>query len=355
MYKTAVARTIRQRRILHDVSLELTYRCNLDCFFCYNDREKAGQLLSVPQYRVLLEDLARMQTLFLMLTGGEPMIHPYFFEIGRIARDLGFVIRVRTNGHSLSRRNCERLVDEVAPFMVEVSLHGASAEVHDRQTRVCGSFKRLLANIENAKQAGLRVAAVSTPTAWNQHQIAEMFDVCDSLDIPLRFQGPVAPRDNGDTAPLVIQPAEATWARIAEVQRQRFDQTAGSRQQIASEEMAVEADAETPVTCSVGTAGVDIDPFGNVQACMHLQESAGNVHEQSIEEIWNHSPLFKRARRRAVDAAQLFTDKPRKQLGAPLIGAHGHYAGCAMDEQAGQQCDDRRFADTGADHRQGYP
>lgn len=53
-------------------------------------------------------------------------------------------------------------------------------------------------------------------------------------------------------------------------------------------------------------AGIDIDPFGNVQACMHLQESAGNLHRQSIEEIWNHSPLFARARRRAVEAAVRF-------------------------------------------------
>ena len=51
---------------------------NFDCFFCYNDREKAGQLLSVQQYSVLLEDLARMQTLFLMLTG-------WFGDIGNAA------------------------------------------------------------------------------------------------------------------------------------------------------------------------------------------------------------------------------------------------------------------------------
>ncbi len=47
--------------------------------------------------------------------------------------------------------------------------------------------------------------------------------------------------------------------------------------------------------CGVGVAGVDIDPYGNIQACMHLQESAGNLHQQSIKEIWNNSLLFKRA------------------------------------------------------------
>ena len=100
MFHTEIKRRISSLRLLSEASLELTYKCNLDCFYCYNDREKSGKPLLLEHYRVLLEDLARMQTMFLMLTGGEPMVHPNFFEIGRIARDLGFVIRVRTNGHS---------------------------------------------------------------------------------------------------------------------------------------------------------------------------------------------------------------------------------------------------------------
>jgi hypothetical protein len=100
MYRDSILRKVRSGRLLHDVTLELTYQCNLDCFFCYNDRAKTGRPLSLEQYRTLLEDLARMQTLFLMLTGGEPMIHPHFFEIGRMTKELGFVVRVRTNGHT---------------------------------------------------------------------------------------------------------------------------------------------------------------------------------------------------------------------------------------------------------------
>ena len=100
MYRTEILHRIREQRLLHNVTLELTYRCNLDCFYCYNDRDKPGTPLSLAQYEVLLNDLARMQVLFLMLTGGEPMIHPHFFEIGSIARDLGFVVR----GKNVQRR-----------------------------------------------------------------------------------------------------------------------------------------------------------------------------------------------------------------------------------------------------------
>ena len=153
MYCDSILPTVRARRLLHDVTLELTYQCNLNCFYCYNDREKQGTPLSLAQYRTLLEDLASMQTLFLMLTGGEPMIHPHFFEIGSMCRELGFVVRVRTNGYTLFPRNIDRLINEVDPYAVEVTLHGASAEVHDRQTRVPGSFDRLIRNLRHARPA----------------------------------------------------------------------------------------------------------------------------------------------------------------------------------------------------------
>ena len=332
MYRTEILRRVSEQRLLHDVTLELTYRCNLDCFYCYNDRGKKGKALSLDQYRDLLHDLARMQTLYLMLTGGEPMIHPHFFEIGRTAKDLGFVVRVRTNGHNLFSRACERLRDEVDPYLVEVSLHGATAEVHDRQTRVRGSFDRLIANIAIAKRVGLQVKVVTTPTAWNEHQIEDMFALCDSLDVPLRFQGPVAPRDNGDTEPLVIQPARQTWDLIKELlERRRASQGTGGGTRAARAGVEAEVDQETPATCGVGVAGVDIDPYGNVQACMHLQESAGNLHEQSIEDIWNNSPLFLRARSRAVAAAGRFPDKKPRQFGAPIFCL-------AVEENCGKAC-----------------
>ena len=331
MYRDSVLRKVRAQRLLHDVTLELTYQCNLDCFFCFNDREKPGKPLSLDQYRTLLEDLARMQTLSLMLTGGEPMVHPQFFEIGRMTKELGFVVRVRTNGHTLSPRNVERLRQEVDPYMVEVSLHGASAEVHDRQTRAPGSFERLIRNLGHARAAGLRCGMVATPTGWNQHQIEDMISLGDQLGAPLRFQGPVGPRDNGDTGPLSIQPDPETWDRILGLVSARRASNAAGADGRSLPELTADVDAETAATCSVGVGGVDIDPFGNVQACMHLQESAGNLHQQSIEEIWNHSPLFTRARGRAIEAAVRFGDQPPRQLGAPLFCL-------AVEENCGKGC-----------------
>ena len=323
MSSARILQQIKKQRVLYEVTLELTYKCNLDCFFCYNDRLKAGTALSLDQYRKLLEDLAEMQTLHLMLTGGEPMVHPHFFEIGNIAKQLGFATRVRTNGHSLSKANIQRLLEEVDPYYIEVSLHGASAQTHDKQTRIAGSFERLMRNIDYCQQSGLDVRAVTTPTLWNEHEIREMAGLCDEINLPLRFQGPVAPRDDGDLTPLQITPSKEVWDLVEQIQlskRPAIEQEKEDKGvQIEISEIGELVRPEPSATCGVGVSAVDIDPYGNVQACMHLQESAGNLHDNSIDEIWNHSPLFNRARDKAIESANHFNGEAPRQLGAHIF------------------------------------
>ena len=126
--------------LLFSALVELTYRCNLDCFFCYNDLGLQGEPLRTEQYFRFFEELRDLQVLNLTLSGGEPLAHPDFLRLGARARELGFVVRVKSNGHALRGEMARRVRDEIDPFLIEVSLHGATAATHDRQTRVPGSF-----------------------------------------------------------------------------------------------------------------------------------------------------------------------------------------------------------------------
>jgi hypothetical protein len=136
-----------RQNLLVSVLVELTYRCNLDCFFCYNDLGLKGEPLSREQYFRFFDELRDLEVLHLTLSGGEPLAHPDFLALGARARELGFVVRIKSNGHALRGELARRIRDEIDPFVIEVSLHGATATAHDRQTRVPGSFERLLANL----------------------------------------------------------------------------------------------------------------------------------------------------------------------------------------------------------------
>ncbi len=291
-----VTRTWEENR-LFSVLLELTYRCNLDCFFCYNDLGRAGEPLNKSDYARLLEDLAGMQVFQLSLSGGEPLSHPDFFAIGSLARELGFVVRIKSNGHALRGRLAERIRDEIDPFVIEVSLHGASAAVHDRQTRVPGSFERLVGNLREIQRLGLRVKVNSTLTAWNESEIEGMFALTDGLGLPLQLDPEVTLRDDGDATPLSIAASREGLLRIFRIQRRRSEGPSGA----GRVEVGRLADSEEPPPgsskhCGAGSSTLTVDPYGNVYPCVQWRVPVGNLKDSSIVDIWSSSTGLARIR-----------------------------------------------------------
>ncbi len=207
--------------VLFSALVELTYRCNLDCFFCYNDLGLAGKPMRLSDYERLFEDLAALSCLHLTLTGGEPLSHPEFFAIAAKARDLGFATRIKSNGHALRGETARRMKEEIDPFVIEVSLHGARPETHDRQTRIPGSFIRLVANLEEMKSIGLRFKINCTLTRWNESEVDGMFALAERLDAPLTVDPEVTPRDDGDRTPMTIAPTFEGLRRLHEARVRR--------------------------------------------------------------------------------------------------------------------------------------
>jgi len=287
-YSDTVKRTWNENRLM-SVMLELTYACNLDCAFCYNDLSLGGRQLSLEQYRELLDDLAALRVLNLALTGGEPLAHPRFFEIASHARSLGFVIRLKTNGHAVKEPVARRIREEIDPFLVEVSIHGASGATHDRQTRVDGSFERLVANIRTMKSLGLRVKANSVLTRWNEHEVEDMLDLFDSLDVTFQIDPEVKPKDDGDRSPLAIEPSAEGQARYRKAlqARAKRDGVVGDTPSPAEARRALLAD--TDKHCGAGSNSIAVDPYGRVLPCVQWRVPVGDLHEQRITEIWPRS------------------------------------------------------------------
>ena len=277
--------------ILYSVLLELTYRCNLDCTFCYNDRDLPGTPLSLEQYDVLLGDLCDMETMNVTLSGGEPLAHPDFFAIGARARDLGFVVRIKSNGHALRGSLLRRIKAEIAPFSIDISLHGADAETHDRQTQIPGSFAALMRNLRELRELGMRFKLNVPLTRWNEHQIEAVFAIADDLGVSLLVDPAITPRDNGDRSPLGLTPSPEALVQLQVIAQQRRDAR------------TPELDAEPPEVitppkkyCGSGSVTVTVDPLGNVYPCVQLRRAAGSLHRQPIREIWQQSQLLAEVR-----------------------------------------------------------
>jgi MoaA/NifB/PqqE/SkfB family radical SAM enzyme len=275
--------------ILFSVLFELTYVCNLRCFYCYNDLGASGEPLEMDEYDRILHELAEMQVMNLTLSGGEPLAHRHFFDIGRLARELGFVTRIKSNGHALNAEVARRLRTEVDPFVVELSLHGATTQTHDRQTRVKGSFEKLMCNIGDMRDAGLRVKLNCALTRWNEAEVEEIFALAERLGVQIAVNSIVTPRDDGDLAPLDIAATDDGVRRLHE----HFARNAAG----AAPHTECHETPSVSKNCGAGSSTIAIDPFGEVYPCVQWRRSLGNVRTSTIQEIWNHSSAVEEARR----------------------------------------------------------
>lgn len=288
-YAGFLMQTAANRPHLFTVVMELTYRCNLDCFYCYNDRNIGGKPLSLDQYFHLLADLQKMQTLYLMLTGGEPLAHPDFFKIAARAKDLGFVIRLKSNGHALRNRIADRLKHEVDPFNIDISLHGATAEVHDRQTQVPGSFERLMSNIPGLLERGFRLKLNCTLTQWNAHELPGMYQLAEDWQIPIHVYTNVTERDDGDMTPRNIEMTSQQKRSTLQLMHEHKLRQPGFSAGPESEATGSSNDKVQEPKCGAGIGSVTIDPMGNVLPCVEWRQPVGNIHDTSISDIWNES------------------------------------------------------------------
>jgi radical SAM protein with 4Fe4S-binding SPASM domain len=302
-YSRKVEQFWREHR-LFSALLELTYRCNLNCTFCYNDLGLRGRAMERSDWLQLLEDLAELGCLHLALSGGEPLASPDFFAIGARARELQFVVRVKSNGHALRGALLRRLQEEVDPYVVEISLHGACAATHDRQTQVRGSFDRLMANLEEMVGSGLRVQLNSTLTLWNEQEIEGMFAIADRLGVRLQFDPEVTPRDNGDRSPLAIQATLEGLRRLYEIEARRAEARSqstygsgeglgtplpGEFREVVRQGDALPSGSTEGTYCGAGSGAIAVDPFGNVYPCVQWRRPLGNLQEKRLQEIWNSS------------------------------------------------------------------
>jgi len=161
----------------------LLRRCNLTCRHCYSvstDTNFAGEL-STPEIYVVLEDLKAARVPVLILSGGEPLLHPDIFTIARRAKAMGFYVALSSNGTLIDEHN----IAEIAACdfdYVGISLDGLGA-VHDRFRRLEGAFDASLHAIRLCRERALKVGVRYTMTRDNAGDLAGLLELVEREQI----------------------------------------------------------------------------------------------------------------------------------------------------------------------------
>ena len=136
------SRTMTERVPLRGM-LELTSRCNLKCVHCYlGDQEQyraqAASEMTTDEVKALIDELVEAGTLFLTITGGDPMMRKDFVDVYRYAAQQGLLVTVYCDAILVTDKVLAAFA-EYPPRQVEVSVYGATPAVYESVTRVPGS------------------------------------------------------------------------------------------------------------------------------------------------------------------------------------------------------------------------
>lgn len=158
----------------------LIRRCNLACQHCYSisaDIDFPGELTTPEIYRTM-DDLKAYGVPVLILSGGEPLLHPDIFAISLRAKAMGFYVGLSTNGTLIDAGMLPRIA-AIGYDYVGVSLDGIEA-THDRFRRKQGAFDASLAAVRLLRGAGIKVGLRFTLTQDNAHDLPALLELMES-------------------------------------------------------------------------------------------------------------------------------------------------------------------------------
>lgn len=174
-----------------NATFELTPLCNFNCVMCYvhltkEKAEKQGRLLSADEWLEIARCAKEMGTLYVTLTGGEPFLHPEFKKIYSELNKMGFLISIMSNGSMIDRDMIEFFRENGMPFMMKLTLYGASDETY---RKVCGSadgFTKISKAVDLLKEAGVPLQMSATIVRENADDLYQIYAFAKEKSIPLQ-------------------------------------------------------------------------------------------------------------------------------------------------------------------------
>ncbi|HQW28363.1 MAG: radical SAM protein [Verrucomicrobiales bacterium] len=161
----------------------ITRTCNLRCIHCYSDSNAARypDELTWEEMEAVVADLGAYGVPSLLLSGGEPMIHPRFFDLVENASHAGLKLTISTNGTLITEEKAALLKSANIAY-VGISLDGIG-RIHDEFRRKEGAFDAAVRGFKNCHAVGQKTGLRLTLTRHNVENIDRILDFIEEQEI----------------------------------------------------------------------------------------------------------------------------------------------------------------------------
>jgi molybdenum cofactor biosynthesis enzyme MoaA len=155
--------------------VRLTEACNNHCLFCLDSEVQTGRMLDVEGLREELRRGIAEGAERLILSGGEPTIHPLYIDLIGFGRELGYQwIQTVTNGRMFAYGNFAYRAVESGLNEATFSMHGHTPALHDRLVAVEGAFRQSIQGMQRLMAEG---AVVNVDVVVNALNLESLPDI----------------------------------------------------------------------------------------------------------------------------------------------------------------------------------
>jgi len=290
-----------------EMTWELTYRCNLGCGICFQNRETQDSELDTRNAAEIINKLPRLCKK-INLTGGEVFLRRDIFEILGLLKERSLRVFIITNGTLLDEEKAELLVKFRNITGVQFSIDGPR-EIHDKMRGMPGAFEQTCKAIKFINHR-LRTSLSCVITRRNAGDLVGVLEVARGLDIRnvtytfeyfnTARECEIAKGILNDEKALNVKVEDDNYLfdipdialKIKELKRAARSYGIGAvispgiAARHLKEYLSGGPLGKLHLTCRGLTTG-RIDPSGNLIFCQSIRKRFGNLAQNSLAEIWN--------------------------------------------------------------------
>ena len=246
-------------------------------------------------------------------SGGEALMRKDFYEIASHAKKQHMHVALASNGTLITDEVAGKLTLAGVDY-VEISIDGKNALHHDAMRGIPGAFDRTVSGIRNCIDAGIYTCIATTVTSDNYDQVGEIQQLSEDLGAKRLMLFNFIPTGRGveivdkditpcqreellkfllnrdlDGGHIEVLSTAPQIARVAVEDERKKAVPMGHFHLGEGLSGKTRALADFIGGCGAGRLYCSVEPTGNVQPCVFLPITVGNIREKPFLEIWHDS------------------------------------------------------------------
>ena len=275
--------------------LELTPLCNMNCDMCFvrlspEEQKKIGRLRSLEEWMHVSDEMQKAGTLFVLLTGGEPLLYPDFRELYLHLKKLGMIITINTNGTLLNEEWADFFA-QYKPRRINITIYGKDSTTYDRLCHYADGFERAVHAIQLLKERNVDVKLNGSITPANVEDSPELIQLAKRLDVPWKIDTYMYPgsreRNQSFNGHARLTASVAAKMRIYLMMQSNVNFEEYAKKFIEKgENTSSETYESMSVPCRAGRSSFAINWQGYMRPCIMVTKPEVFVFSQDFMTAW---------------------------------------------------------------------